>query len=400
MKINVLIFALIGFASISFACDTLLIEAIEKEDLEQVKKLVLSGVNVNERGCDNRTPLIAAASIDEGKDIINFLLNHGADSNLFDNSHRTAYMIALDLMFKDNSYILINAPNTNLDLIYGRRYPGSHSEELDTTLFELADLYSRWSGNPEKKMFYSWAIREMLQAGANTDKYKNYGSYEYSYASKSFLYQLAKYNFVSDYTNDFLNFISEIKLIRPDLDLQPLLLGSYHSKNYKMLDTLINYYGLNINAVGPYDRLTCIMYDSAFYVAFKYREKILSLGGDIQSTCLRGNKRTPIANFVARRSTFPSEHEYLIRELKLILDTLPKGFKSLSEINKKHISGISYSLFRCEKDGFGVCDNEMLSFYKLIIKYGAELKDLYNLEDLVKNGQLKTYKYVKEYFGF
>ena len=80
--------------------------AARSGDLEQVQRLVLDGVNVNEKAVRDETPLMVAALAGQGE-IVNYLLQRGADINARNNSGMTALHAAAHAGHADIVELLI-----------------------------------------------------------------------------------------------------------------------------------------------------------------------------------------------------------------------------------------------------------------------------------------------------
>ncbi len=103
LGIWILPLALISLMSASFISQAGTIhDAAKSGDLGQVQKLVVNGVDVNEKAIRDETPLIVAAIAGNGE-IVNYLLQRGADINARNSSglsslHAAAYAGHTDIV--------------------------------------------------------------------------------------------------------------------------------------------------------------------------------------------------------------------------------------------------------------------------------------------------------------
>lgn len=137
MKIRILFFLLILNFNMDLIANKELIEAAINSDLDQLKELIKSDININYKDQDGNTALIYAV---KNGDInaVNYLLLKGADPNIINNLQQTSLILAVDrdnlsnvldksysskeleLLFKsDNNYpivrsLLIKGANPNV----------------------------------------------------------------------------------------------------------------------------------------------------------------------------------------------------------------------------------------------------------------------------------------------
>jgi ankyrin repeat protein len=90
-----------------------LFEAFDDGNIDKIKTIIMSRVDVNIKFEDGVTPLIRAASIDN-LEIVKFLLEQGADVNLFDEEMETA----LSHAYNNNNQDMIDylTPLTNTEI--------------------------------------------------------------------------------------------------------------------------------------------------------------------------------------------------------------------------------------------------------------------------------------------
>jgi ankyrin repeat protein len=87
---------------------TLLFQAIAENNTHRIAEILNSGVSANVTNSIGITPLMAAAGINN-EDIINLLINHGADIDAVDVIGRSAFRYALKNKSKKALLSLIDA---------------------------------------------------------------------------------------------------------------------------------------------------------------------------------------------------------------------------------------------------------------------------------------------------
>lgn len=73
-----------------------LCHAVWEENLEKVRKLVKSGINLNQHGKNGSSPLMQAAEM-ENVEVARFLIENGADVNYSGHEGATALHLAVDV---------------------------------------------------------------------------------------------------------------------------------------------------------------------------------------------------------------------------------------------------------------------------------------------------------------
>ena len=117
--------------------DTPLHKAVKAGNFQDVKVLILSGIDINEKDDFNRTPLYYAVCVsNDMTSIVNILLQNGADPNTADSNLMTPLHIAVQCEFIEIVKMLIaknakintknSAGSTPLHLAAGR----GHNLEL------------------------------------------------------------------------------------------------------------------------------------------------------------------------------------------------------------------------------------------------------------------------------
>jgi uncharacterized protein len=83
--------------------------AVRRKDVEIIKELILAGVSINSQSESGYTPLMQAV-LDNQFNLVEILLNNGADPNLITNYRENAYSLALEYGFKKIAALIKLSP--------------------------------------------------------------------------------------------------------------------------------------------------------------------------------------------------------------------------------------------------------------------------------------------------
>ncbi len=128
-------------------------KAISHQDLEEVRRMIAGGADVNAADCRNKTPLMDAAACNN-PEIVRALLDAGAAINARDNNGRTALMAALMAALK----AALKADG-NLEIVRALLEAGADPNVKDTG-GNTALSWAAARNNPE-------TVRALLNAGAD-----------------------------------------------------------------------------------------------------------------------------------------------------------------------------------------------------------------------------------------